>query len=59
MSIAELHDLAADLLDLAEAVVKPDAALNPGEHCRFCRASYDCPALRRTALEIAMTESIS
>ena len=56
MTIAELHDLAADLLDLAEAVVKPDAALNPGEHCRFCRASYDCPALRRTALETAMTE---
>lgn len=56
MTIAELHDLAADLLDLAEAVVKPDAPLNPGDHCRFCRASYDCPALRRTALETAMTE---
>ena len=56
LSVGELHDLAADLLDLAEAVVKPDAPLNPGGHCTFCRAAVDCPAARSKALAVAQVE---
>jgi hypothetical protein len=56
MSAGEVQDLAADLIEIAEAAQAPDAPLVAGDHCRFCRASGDCPELRRVALERASVE---
>jgi hypothetical protein len=50
MTIAEVQDLAADLIEIAEAALDPAAPRIAGEHCRFCRASGGCPALRAKAL---------
>ena len=56
MTIAEVQDLAADLIEIAEAALDPEAARIAGDHCRFCRAAGDCPALRERALVAARTE---
>jgi len=56
MTIAEVQDLAADLIEIAEASLDPSAPRIAGEHCRFCRASGDCPALRDKALFAARLE---
>ena len=53
MDLADIQNLAADLIDIAEAATRPDAPLVPGDHCAFCRARGDCPALRAAALEAA------
>jgi hypothetical protein len=55
-SVGELHDLAADMIDVVAAAEAPDAPLLPVEHCAFCRARSDCPALRDRALAIAEAE---
>jgi len=56
MTLAEIQDLAADLIDIADAATAPDAPLHAGEHCAFCRAAGDCPALREQALTRAGLE---
>lgn len=56
MTLAEMQDLAADLVETAEAATQPDAPLVPGEHCTFCRGAAECPALRAKALEAATIE---
>jgi hypothetical protein len=56
MTTAEVHDLAADLIEIAEAALDPSAPRIAGEHCKYCRASGDCPALRERALVAARTE---
>jgi hypothetical protein len=56
MTVAEVPDLAADLLEIAERALDPSAPRIAGDHCRFCRASGDCPALRERALAVARTE---
>ena len=56
MTVAEVQDLAADLLEIAEAALDPLAPRIAGDHCRFCRAAGDCPALRDRALAVARTE---
>jgi hypothetical protein len=53
MDLGDIQNLAADLHVLAEAATRPDAPLVPGDHCGFCRARGDCPALRAAALEAA------
>jgi hypothetical protein len=50
MTTAEIHDFAADLIEIAEAALDPAAPRTAGDHCRFCRAAGDCPALRDMAL---------
>jgi hypothetical protein len=50
MTTAEVQDLAADLIEIAEAALDPAAPRVAGDHCRFCRASGDCPALRAKAI---------
>lgn len=52
----EILDFGTDLIDAAHAALKPDAPLNPGDHCQFCKASGVCPALRRGALAVAQDE---
>lgn len=52
----ELLAFAGELMDAARATMQPDAALNPGSHCRFCPASGVCPAQLKRAQEVARTE---
>jgi hypothetical protein len=56
MDLADMQDLAADLIDTAEAALRPDAPLVPGDHCTFCRARGDCPALRAAAWDRAAVD---
>jgi hypothetical protein len=56
ISLADLLDYSVELMDAAKATQEPDAPLVPGDHCRFCPASGDCPAQARMAQEIAQTE---
>lgn len=46
-------DFTMDLVDDAEATEKPNAALNPGDHCRWCPAQGICPALHNKAVALA------
>jgi len=55
-SAGELLDFAAELVEGVEATLRPDAALNPGSHCRFCKAAALCPAKRDQAFELAKIE---
>ena len=53
----ELLDFSTELLDAADAALKPNAALVPSpEACKFCRAKGICPELRSTALTTAQDE---
>jgi len=53
----ELLDFMADLKADAIATEDPKAAINPGDHCRFCPAAADaCPVLRERALAVAKAE---
>jgi hypothetical protein len=56
MSFAEVMDLAADMLEIAERATAPDAAAIPGDHCTFCKGAPVCPALRQQALAVAASE---
>jgi hypothetical protein len=49
-------DLAANLREYARKTEDPNAAIVPGEHCRFCPAAGICPGLARTAQEAARTQ---
>jgi hypothetical protein len=55
-SISEMIDLAGDLVGIARAAIDPDAKLVPGDHCTFCRAAGECPALRAQALAAAQAD---
>lgn len=52
----EILDFGTDLIDAAYAATKADAPLIAGDHCKFCKASGSCPALRSTALAVAQDE---
>lgn len=52
----DLLDWAADLVTYVEETEKPDAALVPGNHCRFCPAAAVCPALQAHSLQLAKAE---
>lgn len=41
------------LREAAAATGAPDAPVNPGEWCKFCKAAPVCPALREKALSVA------
>lgn len=49
----DLLDFRADLIGFAKKTEAPDAALVPGDHCRFCPAAGVCPALHSQAIEVA------
>ena len=46
---ADILEFAADLVQAAEAALRPGAALNPGPWCKktFCAAAATCPALEK------------
>lgn len=56
LSVVDLLEFAADLVEFAKATEKPHAPLNSGEHCRFCPAAGICPELGKTALQVAQSE---
>lgn len=47
----ELFDFVIDISRAADATMRPDAPLNPGEWCRFCPARVTCPALQGTIMK--------
>ena len=53
----ELVDFADEVIVAVEATLAPDAALVPGEHCRFCPAKALCPArLNEVSTVVAVPE---
>lgn len=52
----DVIDFAGELLERAQATQDPNAPLNPGPHCRFCRAIATCPAQLQQAQQIAQLE---
>lgn len=50
---ARILDFVADLIDDAKATEEINAALVPGDHCRWCPAKPTCPALRARANALA------
>jgi hypothetical protein len=40
----------------AQATEDPNAPLNPGDWCRFCKARGSCPALRDAAVDASLVE---
>lgn len=52
----ELWDFKAILVDSAERTERKDAALNPGEWCKFCPASPVCRVLKNRIMEIIMAK---
>lgn len=52
--VTQLIDFTADLIDYAEETQKEDAAIVPGDHCRFCAAAALCPTL--TELSVTNTQ---
>jgi hypothetical protein len=49
----ELLDFEDKVLEAIAATKLDGAALNPGDHCRWCPAKAICPALRAQSLEVA------
>lgn len=56
ISAEALLDFASELMAAAAQVDRPDAALAPGDWCRWCKAKAICPALKSEALAVAQTE---
>src|SRR5690606_12070263 len=56
MPVEELLAFSVELMDAARETLKPDAALQVGDHCRFCKAKPICPAYRAEAERVAMVE---
>ena len=56
VGVNEMIELAGDMLQIARAATAPDAPLVAGDHCTFCRAAGECPALRAQALEAARAD---
>lgn len=56
LSMEEMGAFSRRLFDAASATDAPDAPLVPGEHCRFCPASAQCPALAQHAMDTAREE---
>ena len=52
----EILEFGANLIDAAITTTKPNAAIVPGDHCKFCRAAGICPSLRNQALQVAQME---
>ncbi|MDZ7789713.1 MAG: DUF2800 domain-containing protein [Xanthomonadales bacterium] len=55
LEIEELYRLALEFRAGAQAALKPDAPLYPGEsQCRFCKAKADCAARARFVAELTV-----
>lgn len=61
--VRRIHISLPDLLAVGYAIantvkqtLRPDAPLNPGDHCRFCPALTGCEAIHQRAQELAQLE---
>jgi hypothetical protein len=52
----ELHTFRDKLLKAAAECEKPDAKLVPGNHCRFCIALAECPAVADKAFDTVQSD---
>jgi hypothetical protein len=52
----DLLDFSTRLVAAAKRTEEPGAPLVPGDHCRWCKASPKCPALRSLAISNAAKE---
>jgi hypothetical protein len=50
--VVTLYEFALALQAAAKRVDEPNAALVPGDHCKFCKAVAICPALKDRVFEI-------
>lgn len=53
ITIEELEQFRRLLVSKVDEVFSADAKLEAGDHCRFCPAKANCPALRDTSLAVA------
>lgn len=56
LTFEELVEFKRELFRLAERTTEPDAPLNPGPWCKFCKAAPVCPALKAKAVEVAQSD---
>lgn len=56
LGVEDLLAFSVDLMAAAREALKPDAKLQVGDHCRFCRAKPICPAQREAAEQVAMVQ---
>lgn len=56
MEYEDLVAFAVELIERAKGALAPDAPVNPGSWCRFCRAKPVCPTLRDEAMAVARIE---
>lgn len=56
VSVSDLIDFSADLVDYAKKTEDPQAPTFAGDHCRFCPAAPLCPTLHETAIVSAQEE---
>ncbi len=52
----DLVEFRFKLTEKAAATMALDAPRVPGEHCRWCKAAHDCPALQKHSLGVAEME---
>ncbi|WKV16945.1 protein of unknown function DUF2800 [Microcystis phage MJing1] len=52
----EITDIAADIQQIVQEALAPDAPRVPGDWCRWCKAAASCPALQAAALDAASVE---
>lgn len=55
-SSIDLLDFTADLIEAAKRTLEENAAIVPGDHCRFCPAAAICPELNKKAQILAKQE---
>ena len=55
---ADLIDFSVDLLTGAALALTPNAPLKTGSHCKFCKASAQCPQKQADALAVLETEFV-
>ena len=55
-SHAELFAWSVQMLEAVRIAGQPDAPINPGSHCTFCRAEATCPARAERSLALAQDE---
>lgn len=56
LTMAELVEFGAELMEAARRTQDPDAPLKAGSWCRFCPATGQCPEQRDHALAVAQQE---
>lgn len=52
----DLFDWTGELIEAAARTEQPDAPLDPGSHCKFCKAAAICPALQWKVAEEAVAD---